>query len=313
MQYSTTLRPTGRAKRRAVNLLAPLLALALAACQSATPAPRQALAPPVAPVPYASYSAASTMAASGFLPFLGEAEPRGRSTLVLDAASGSVLYEQDADALRFPASLTKLMTLQLLFDAIDAGRLSMTSVLHVSENAAGQPPSKLGIEAGGTLRVRDAIAALSIKSCNDVAVVVAENLAGSEEAFAQMMNRRAAQLRMTRTRFTNASGLPDTAQVTTARDIARLARNIRVQHRRYASYFRATGLTYNGRELKATNKLLGKVAGVDGMKTGYIRLSGYNLVTTATRGGHDIIVVYFGGRTGASRDAEVTTLVERYL
>ena len=290
-----------------------LVAVALTACQSAAPAGRSALPPPAAQQAALVMSGSAPTQFANFAPVLGQAEARARATLVVDANTGQVLFEDRADALRFPASLTKLMTLQLLFDAVDSGQLSMTSALHVSDNAASQPPSKLGVKAGTSLRVRDAIAALSIKSCNDVAVVVAENLAGSEAAFAQTMNRRARQLGMGNTRFTNASGLPDTAQITTARDVAILARNIRLRHRQYARYFGATAIVYDGRELKATNKLLGKVAGVDGMKTGYIRLSGYNLVATARRGGRDIIVVYFGGSSSNARNAEVTALVERYL
>ncbi|MEM7567181.1 MAG: D-alanyl-D-alanine carboxypeptidase family protein [Pseudomonadota bacterium] len=288
-------------------------ALMLAACQSSTPQVRTALPAPVPPGAAVTINASAPTSFAQIAPILGEAEARARATLVIDATTGRVLFEDNADALRFPASLTKLMTLQLIFDAIERGQISMMTPLTVTENAASQPPSKLGVKAGSSLRVRDAVAALSIKSANDVAVVVAENLAGSEEAFVARMNARARQLGMRRTRFVNAHGLPDTRQVSTARDIAILARNIRLRHPQYARYFRATAINYEGRKLKATNKLIGNVAGVDGMKTGYVRMSGYNLVTTARRGARNIIIVYFGGRTGRARDAEVTTLVQRYL
>ncbi len=300
-----------RLSRALIGLVASTVALA--ACQSSAPTVRTALPAPVTAGAAVTINASAPASFAQFAPILGQAEARARATLVVDVNTGRVLFEDRADALRFPASLTKLMTLQLVFDAIEQGQLTMMTPLTVSENAASQPPTKLGVKAGTSLRVRDAVAALSIKSANDVAMVVAENLAGSEEAFVARMNARASQLGMRRTRFVNASGLPDTGQISTARDMAILARNIRLRHRQYARYFRATAINYEGKRLKATNKLIGKVAGVDGMKTGYVRMSGYNLIATAKRGSRDIIVVYFGGRTGSARNAEVTTLIERYL
>lgn len=298
------------------------LSLVLAACQTSAPQQtvRAPLPAPTSPAPIMPGQPASyTFAASAPLPSLAPVlaprpvEKRAKAVLVLDTRSGDVLFEDRADELRHPASLTKLMTLVMLFEAVQKRRLTLATPLRVSANAASQPPSKLGVSEGDTLRVRDAIASLSIRSANDVAVVVAENLAGSEEAFAASMTRRARELGLKDTTFVNASGLPDERQISTARDMGRLARYVRVRYPQYKRYFAAKGIGYDGRTLKATNKLLGKVPGVDGMKTGYVRMSGYNLIATARRDGRDIIVVYYGGRSGAARNAEVTGLVERYL
>ncbi len=237
---------------------------------------------------------------------------RGKSALVVDARTGAVLHAYNADAARYPASLTKLMTLYILFEEIQANRLSLNTRLTVSTAAASQPPSRIGLQAGSTITVRDAITALAVKSSNDVAVVVAERLSGSEAAFAARMSRRARALGLSRTRFGNATGLPDPGNVTTARDMAKLARLIKARFPRYQAYFRARSFTYNGRKFEATNELLGTVSGVDGLKTGYIRASGYNLVATANRGGRRLIVVVIGGKSRTARDAEVTALIERY-
>jgi len=295
---------TARAPRLASLLKAAALAalLALAACQSAPePAPE-----PVEPPP-------PTVQAAPLEVLLGTAEVRGHSVYVADMASGRSLYEENAEALRFPASLTKMMTLYLLFEAVETGSLSLNDDLPVSTTAASMPPSKIGLKAGSTIKVRDAAQAMAIKSANDVAVVVAEALAGSETEFAAEMTARARGLGMQRTRFVNASGLPDTRQVTTALDMAILGRALQTRYPRFAPYFRAKEFRYNGRTYKATNKLLGKVRGVDGIKTGYVRMSGYNLVASARRGGRRLIVVVIGGRTGRDRDREVTELIERYM
>lgn len=244
---------------------------------------------------------------------LSAGEVRGHSVYVADMVTGKSLYEEDAEAQRFPASLTKMMTLFLLFEAVETGRLSLNDELPVSQTAASKPPSRLGLKAGSTIRVKDAAQAMAIKSANDVAVVVAEALSGSEEAFAVEMTTRARGLGMQRTRFVNASGLPDAMQVTTALDMAILGRALKTRYPRFAPYFRAEEFTYAGRTYKATNKLLGKVRGVDGIKTGYVRMSGFNLVVSARRGRRQLIVVVMGGRTGRERDQEVTALVEKYL
>ncbi|MEH6717734.1 MAG: D-alanyl-D-alanine carboxypeptidase family protein [Aurantimonas endophytica] len=274
------------------------LALSLVACRSTELTSAGLL-------PYASTSATDIA--------LGEPEIRGVSTLVLDYQSGRTLYADAEDGLRYPASLTKMMTLYLLFETVASGKLSLGSELVVSENAAAQVPSKLGLKPGSTIRVADAAQALAVKSANDVATTIAENLGGSEPAFAAAMTAKARSLGMRHTRFVNASGLPDPRQVSTARDLATLARALLARFPAYAPMFSKTGFDYGGRHYTATNKLLGKVPGVDGLKTGYIRDSGFHLIATATRGGRRILVVVMGGRTGRERDAYVTELIDRYL
>jgi D-alanyl-D-alanine carboxypeptidase len=274
---------------------------------------------PPTPAPEASVAAASAPAAmvSSFVPALfappREVEERAHAAIVVDVDTGEVLFEEDAEGLRYPASLTKMMTLYLLFEEIAAGRLTLSDRLSVSETAAKQPPSRIGLKEGETIRVEDAARAMAVKSGNDVAVVIAESLAGSEDAFAARMTRTARALGMRDTVFVNASGLPDTGQISTARDMAILARALKVRHPRFARYFSEKEFRYNGRRFETTNKLLGKVAGVDGLKTGYIRLSGFNLAASARRGGRSIIVVVMGGKTGRSRDAEVTRLIDTHL
>jgi len=278
--------------------IAALLALSLVACQSTvlTTAGLMSVSGP---------RAASALA--------GEAEIRGQSTLVLDYASGRTLYEEAADGLRYPASLTKMMTLYLLFETIGEGRLSLDSELVVSENAASKPPAKIGLKAGSTIRVRDAAQAIAVKSANDVATVIAENLGGSEDGFAAAMTAKARSLGMSRTQFANASGLPDPRQISTARDMATLGRALLSRFPQYAPLFSVTEFEYGGKSFKATNKLLGKVPGVDGLKTGYIRDAGFHLVATAKRGGRRIIVVVMGGEKGKERDAKVIALIDQYL
>ncbi|MEP3275491.1 MAG: D-alanyl-D-alanine carboxypeptidase family protein [Stappiaceae bacterium] len=244
---------------------------------------------------------------------VGRATAKAYSAIVVNAKSGRILHEENAGDLRFPASLTKMMTLYLLFDEISAGRLSFSDTLEVSKNAASQPPAKIGLKEGTTFTVLQAAQAMAVKSGNDVAMAVAENLAGSEAAFASRMNRKAASLGLTRTHFVNASGLPDSGQVTTARDMAILGRALKTRHARYSRFFKATEFVYNGKKFRATNRLLGKVRGVDGIKTGYIRLSGYNLAASVNRGGKRLIVVVMGAPSGKERNEEVTRLIEEYL
>ncbi len=286
-----------------------LLAVFLAACQTAqgpgTTAPAPSAAAAVAPVQSAS------LPVTGYAP--ATAVERGYSALVLNADTGEQLYDVDADAPRFPASLTKMMTLYLLFEAVSEGRYALSSPLTVSANAASQPPAKIGLQAGSTITVQQAARALAVKSANDVAIAIAENLAGSEAAFARDMTRKARALGLGRTRFVNATGLPDPGQVTTARDMARLGLALKQRFPQYASYYRAKSFSYNGRTFRATNNLIGKVAGVDGLKTGYIRISGYNLVATARRGSKRLIVVVMGGKSEGARDREVTRLIEAHF
>lgn len=229
-----------------------------------------------------------------------------------DADTGAVLLAVDADEARYPASLTKMMTLYLAFEALQRGRLTEATRIRVSRHAAGMEPSRLGLRAGSTIRARDAIMALVTKSANDAAVALGEHLAGgSEVAFARMMTRKARALGMANTTFRNASGLPHPAQVTTARDMAMLSRAlIRDFPRRY-TYFSAAGFDWRGQRMRNHNRLLGEYDGADGIKTGYIRASGFNLAASAMRDGRRLVAVVFGGATGAERDRHVMALLDR--
>lgn len=233
--------------------------------------------------------------------------------IVVDAKTGKTLYASSADAYRYPASLTKIMTLYVVFEELSAGRLTLNSRLKVSKYAAGRPPSKLGLKPGKTIKVKDAILALVTKSANDVATVVAENISGSEKKFAQRMTSTARSLGMKKTTFRNPHGLPNSGQRTTARDMATLGRAIQEHYPQYYGYFKTRSYKYNGRTYGNHNKLLGRVKGVDGIKTGYIRASGFNLVTSVNRNGRQIVAVVMGGRSGASRNAQMTKLISRYL
>ncbi len=244
------------------------------------------------------------------------AETRANSkyaAFVIDARTGKVLFSRNADAPRYPASLTKMMTLYVLFDELKAGRMKMTTRLKVSKYASRQAPSKLGLKPGSTIQVRDAIRALVTKSANDVAVVVAENISGSESAFARRMTTVARGMGMSRTTFRNASGLPNTAQKTTARDMATLGRALQQHHPKYYRYFATRSFKYRGRRYGNHNRLLGRVKGVDGIKTGYTRASGFNLVSSVKRGKRHIVAVVMGGKTGRSRNAHMTQLINGYL
>jgi D-alanyl-D-alanine carboxypeptidase len=233
------------------------------------------------------------------------------SALAVDARSGDILFASDADGLRHPASLTKMMTLYLLFQELKAGRLTLDSRLSISRYAAGRPPTKLGVGAGQTVRVEDAIKALITLSANDMAVAVGENIAGSESAFAQRMTQTARTLGMSRTTFRNASGLPDPKQVTTARDMATLGLRIQRDFPQYYPYFRLTSFQFGNRTIRSHNRLLGRFEGTDGIKTGYIRASGFNLTTSAQRGNKRIIGVVMGGRSGRARDNYMIAMLSK--
>jgi len=235
------------------------------------------------------------------------------AALVLDANSGQVLHAANADALRHPASLTKIMTLYLLFEQVEAGKMRLDSQMEVSDHASQQAPSKLGLRPGQTLTVEDAIRALVTKSANDAAVVVAEAIGGDEETFARMMTRKARALGMSRTVYANASGLPDEDQVTTARDQVTLGRAIQDRFPRYYRYFATSSFSYRGRAMRNHNKLLGRVEGVDGIKTGYTRASGFNLVSSVRRGNRHIVAVVLGGASGGARDARMRGLIEQHI
>jgi D-alanyl-D-alanine carboxypeptidase len=232
------------------------------------------------------------------------------AAIVVDANTGATLHQASPDALRHPASLTKVMTLYLLFEQLEAGKIRLGTPLEVTAEAAAQAPTKLGLRPGQTLAVEDAIKGLVTKSANDAAVVVAETLAGSEEEFARQMTRKARALGMSRTVYRNASGLPDDEQVTTARDQALLGIAIQERFPRYYRYFSTASFTYRGRAIRNHNRLLGRVDGVDGIKTGYTRASGFNLITSVRRGDRHIVAVVLGGRSGGQRDARMRDLIQ---
>jgi len=235
------------------------------------------------------------------------------AAIVVDANTGEVLFSRNADLPRYPASLTKMMTLYLLFEDLERGKISLRSRLTVSANAANQAPSKLGLEPGSFIRVEDAILALVTKSANDVAMVVAENLSASAEAFAQRMTTTAHLLGMNSTTFRNPHGLPDSGQITTARDMALLGRALQDRFPQYYGYFSTATFRYDGVTYRNHNNLLGTVDGVDGIKTGYTSASGYNLVTSLKRDGRYIVAVVMGGNTSASRDEHMRELITTYL
>jgi D-alanyl-D-alanine carboxypeptidase len=231
------------------------------------------------------------------------------TSIVVDAETGKVVSEQNADAPNYPASLTKMMTLYLLFEALDKGRVKLDTPLAVSAYAAGQEPTKLGLQAGETVSVQDAILGLVTRSANDAAVTVAEGLAGSEDAFAQRMTAKAHALGMTNTTFRNASGLPDPGQMTTARDLSKLARALYHDFPEDYRFFATEKFVFRGRVVTTHNHLMQHFAGMDGIKTGYIRAAGFNLAASAVRDGHRLIGVVLGGRSAPSRDLVMASLL----
>jgi D-alanyl-D-alanine carboxypeptidase len=235
------------------------------------------------------------------------------AAFVYDVGSGRVLHNVNADAPRFPASVTKVMTLYMLFEQLERGKLSLDSALPVSDFARRQSPSKIGFDRGETIEVEDAIKALVTKSANDVAVVVAEAIGGDEETFAEMMTEKAHTIGMRNTTFKNASGLPNREQVTTARDLALLGKAVHDRFPKYWRYFQTRNFAFGDRNYRNHNKLLGRVDGVDGIKTGYTRASGFNLLTSARDGNRHLIAVVLGGRSGRVRDAQMASLVESHL
>jgi D-alanyl-D-alanine carboxypeptidase len=232
------------------------------------------------------------------------------AAIVVDDKSGFVLHEVGADEPRHPASLTKIMTLYLLFEQLEAGTLTLDTPLQISTRAAMQNPTKLGLKANQTIKVEDAIKGLVTKSANDAAVVVAEAIGGSEEEFAKLMTLKAKALGMTSTTYVNASGLPAEEQITTARDQAVLGRAIQHRFPGYYQYFATPSFRYKGAEMRNHNALLGQVKGVDGIKTGYTEASGYNLVSSVRRDEKHIVAVVLGGTSNAARDARMRQLIE---
>jgi D-alanyl-D-alanine carboxypeptidase len=241
-----------------------------------------------------------------------QAAPRF-SALAVDARTGAVLYSQDAGGQRHPASLTKMMTLYVVFQELKAGRIKLSTPLRVSKRAAAMAPSKLGLKPGSTITVEEAIKALVVKSANDAAATVAENLGGSEAAFASRMTRVARSLGMTRTTFRNASGLPNPGQVTTANDMATLGLRLMRDFPRYYPYFRLTAFNFRGRTIRTHNGLLRSFRGTDGIKTGYISASGFNLVTSTLRDGRRVVGVVMGAKSASRRNAYMMAMLQRAL
>ncbi|MBU3887276.1 D-alanyl-D-alanine carboxypeptidase [Methylosinus sporium] len=254
---------------------------------------------------------------------LSHAARRGASTasgggpafaaIVVDANSGRTLYARNEHELRHPASVTKVMTLYLLFEQLEKGRLRLDSPLVISSHAAAQAPTKLGLAPGQTIDVDSAIKAVVTKSANDIAAAIAENIAGDEETFADMMTRKAHQLGMSRTHYANASGLPNDEQITTAHDLSVLGRAIQDRFPRYYRYFSTHAFVWRGQSHRNHNHLLGQIRGVDGIKTGYTHASGFNLLTSVRRDGHHIVAVVMGGRTAAARDRVMAGLIAEHI
>jgi D-alanyl-D-alanine carboxypeptidase len=251
--------------------------------------------------------AAPKKAAKAIRPILPS--PEKDAAVIEDGATGKVLYARNPDAIRYPASLTKMMTLYLMFEALEQGKMALDTPMIVSTHAAEQEPTKLYAPLGSSIPVETAIKALTVLSANDVAVVIAEALGGSEENFATMMTEKAHQLGMLHSNFHNASGLPDLQQLTTARDMALLGRHLAYDFPQYFRYFSVTGFNYNGRNYSTHDNLLAAFNGTDGIKTGYTQLSGFNLVTSAVRDNKHVIGVVMGGPTAAVRDREMMRLL----
>jgi D-alanyl-D-alanine carboxypeptidase len=236
--------------------------------------------------------------------------PPNFAEIAVDGNSGRVLYARNENGLRHPASITKVMTLYLLFEELEKGRLHLDSRIPISAHAAAQAPTKLGLAPGETISVDDAIKAIVTLSANDIAVAVAEAIGGDEATFAAMMTREAHALGMFHTHYANASGLPNDAQLTTAADLALLGRAIQQRFPRYYHYFSTRAFAYDGVIHRNHNHLLGRIEGIDGIKTGYIRDSGFNLLTSVKRDGHFLVAVVLGGTTAASRDRIMASLIE---
>lgn len=254
-----------------------------------------------------------TLIAVVAVPVHGAAAESRDAALIVDGVTGKVLYERNADALRYPASLTKMMTLYLLFDALEEKRITLDTTIIASRHSASQPPTKLSVRAGRTITVETAIEALVVRSANDVAVMVAEALGGSEENFAKMMTDAAHALGMRNTTFKNASGLPNSEQRTTASDMALLGRRLAYDFPQYYHYLSATSFRYAGQRYNGHNNVLEQYEGADGIKTGFIRLSGFNLVTSAIRDNTHLVGVVMGGATAAARDREMMALLDQHF
>ncbi|MDV6343788.1 D-alanyl-D-alanine carboxypeptidase family protein [Nitrosomonas sp. Is37] len=239
-----------------------------------------------------------------------QANPR-HAAIVIDADTGQVLHESNADASRYPASLTKMMTLYMLFEAMERGKMNLDTPMQISTHAASMPQTNIRLRSGDTLNVRDAIPALIVRSANDVAAVVAEALGGTEANFGRMMTEKARKLGMYSTTFRNASGLPHSEQRTTARDMATLSTRLMKDFPQYYHYFSTQSFRYKGITYNSHNRMVRNTPGVDGLKTGFIRASGFNVATSAKRGNRRIVAVVMGGQSAASRDRQMAQLLDR--
>jgi D-alanyl-D-alanine carboxypeptidase len=240
----------------------------------------------------------------------GLSDPEKDAALILDGSTGKVLYSRNADATRHPASLTKMMTLYLLFEQLKNGQMTLATPLPVSDHAAVQHRTKLYLRAGSTIPVEQAIRAIVVCSANDVAVAISEAIGGTESHFAEMMTDKARELGMAHTFYHNASGLPDDLQITTASDLSILARHLAYDFPQYFPYFSTQTFTWHGETHNTTDHLIGAYDGADGIKTGYTEASGFNLVSSVVRGGAHVIAVVMGGRTARRRDAEMIQLLD---
>ncbi|MFA7307161.1 MAG: SPOR domain-containing protein [Hyphomicrobium sp.] len=251
------------------------------------------------------------LALAGAFPVRAAAAVQRHAAFVLDVNSGAILHNDDGDAVRHPASLTKMMTLYLTFELIESGRLKMSDMITISERAAGAAPSKLDLKPGAQISVADGIKAIVTKSANDIAVALAEKIGGTEANFVRLMNTRARDIGMTKTNFENPSGLPDDDHVSTAHDMAILALHLMDDFPAHYQVFATRTFTYRGKSYRNHNTMLNTFQGVDGIKTGYTRASGFNLVTSVHRGGRHLVGVVFGGSTAAARNAEMRVLLTK--
>ena len=277
-----------------------MAALATAICVSATPT--------IAQDEYAAPSLSTATYSPSTDLRVPSDEPK-YAAIVMDAATGEILYQKRAESPRYPASITKIMTMYLAFEALSTGRLRETDMITVSPLAASQAPTKLGLRPGDTISVQDAMHAIAVKSANDMAVALSERIGGSESRFAAMMTMKAQELGMTHSHFVNANGLPDSRQITSAHDIAVLCRAVLRDYPQYYGYFGTETFTYRGVTMNNHNGLLGRMPGVDGFKTGFTNAAGFNLAASAVRDGRRLITVVLGGASGASRNANVEDLL----
>ncbi|MBL4667430.1 MAG: D-alanyl-D-alanine carboxypeptidase, partial [Sneathiella sp.] len=254
---------------------------------------------------------AAIFMATFLLSTLNSSESAARyASVVMDSRTGQIIFSRNADKKLYPASLTKIMTLYMTFEALSTGRLTLGQKLKVSARAAGQTPTKLGLKKGSRITVKDAMYGLITKSANDAATVLAEAMAPTEAEFAQKMTIRARKLGMSRTSFRNASGLPNRRQKSTARDMALLGAAMIHDFPQFYQLMSMQSFNYRGKKYKNHNNLLGKYSGADGIKTGYIRASGFNLVASAKRGSNRLIGVVFGGKSAKSRDRHMKKLLD---